>query len=68
MSIEEIKSLDISERILLVEEIWDTIAQEQEVVPLSKEEQEILEQRLHNLQENPQAQSSWKKMKERIRA
>jgi putative addiction module component (TIGR02574 family) len=30
MSIDEIKQLDISECILLVEEIWDSIAQEQE--------------------------------------
>ena len=38
MSIDEIKLLDISERIILVEEIWDSIAEEQENLTLSEYE------------------------------
>jgi len=68
MSLDEIRALDISERILLVEEIWDTIAKEQDNVPLYVEEKEILDARLNHLKGNPNAQSSWAEMKERIRA
>ena len=68
MSLDEIRALDVSERILLVEEIWDTIAKEQDAVPLHVEEKEILDARLNDLKENPHAQSSWEEMKERIRA
>jgi len=35
MSIDEIKMLDITERIMLVEEIWDSIAKEQDSLALS---------------------------------
>jgi len=34
MSIDEIKLLDISERIILIGEIWDSIAEEQENLTL----------------------------------
>jgi len=68
MSLDEIRAFDISERILLVEEIWDTISKKQDAVPLRVEEKEIFDARLNDLKENPNAQSSWDEMKETIRA
>ena len=68
MSIDEIKQLDITERILLVEEIWDSIAKEQENLGLSEYEKEILDTRLASLEENPNNLMSWDEMKRKLRA
>ena len=67
MSIDEIKQLDITERILLVEEIWDSIAKEQESVGLSEYEKEVLDARLTSLEENPNTLMSWDEIKTKIR-
>jgi len=40
-----IKKLSIAERIVLVEEIWDSIAKENEAFKLSKAQKEELDQR-----------------------
>ena len=67
MSIDDIRMLDISERIILVEEIWDSIAQEQENLELSAYEKKILDERLASLKNNPNDLTSWEEMKKRIR-
>ena len=68
MSIDEIKQLDITERILLVEEIWDSIAREQENVGVSEYEKEILDTRLALLEENSNTLMSWDEIKSKLRA
>ena len=68
MSIDEIKLLDISERIILVEEIWDSIAEEQENLALSEYEKKILDKRLASLKENPKKLISWSEIKSKIRS
>ena len=68
MSIDEIKLLDVTERIILVEEIWDSIAKEQDSVGLSEYEKEVLDQRLTSLEENPNSLMSWDEIKSKIRS
>ena len=68
MSIDEIKTLDVSERIILVEEIWDSIAQEQDSLVLSDYEKQVLDARLASLDENPDMLLSWDDIKTKIRA
>jgi len=41
----EIKKLSVAERILLVEEIWDSIALENEAIELSKTQKDELDRR-----------------------
>ena len=67
MSIDEIKMLDVTERIILVEEIWDSIAKEQDKVGLSEYEKEILNSRLASLENNPETLMSWNEIKNKIR-
>ena len=67
MSIDEIKQLDIIERIILVDEIWDSIAKEQEHVRLSEYEKEILDARLASLENATDALMSWDELKSKIR-
>jgi len=67
MSIDEIKQLDVTERILLVEEIWDSIANEQENVGLTAYEKEILDLRLASLEKDTDTLLSWDEIKHKIR-
>ena len=66
MSIDEIKMLDITERIMLVEEIWDSIAKEQDSLVLSVYEKKILDKRLASLKNNPNNLLSWNEIKKRV--
>lgn len=67
MSIDEIKMLDITERIALVEEIWDSIAQEQNSLKLSDYEKKILDERLASLYQEPDSLVSWEVLKKRVK-
>jgi len=67
MSIDEIKQLDITERILLVEEIWDSIAKEQDHLNLSEYEKQVLDERLASLAEEPDKIISWNEIKSKLR-
>jgi putative addiction module component (TIGR02574 family) len=44
----KIQNLSIAERIKLVEDIWDSIAEEQESIQLSEEQKQLLKERLNN--------------------
>ncbi len=68
MSIDEIASLNISQKIMLVEEIWDSIAQEQEQVAITDEERAILDERLSSFEANPDDVISWEEIKQRLHA
>ena len=61
-------SLSIPERIQLVEEIWDTIASQEEAVELTQEEKRMIDERLEAWQCNPEAGSSWEMVYQRIAA
>ena len=68
MSIDDIKMLNITERILLVEEIWDSIAQEQDSLGLTNYEKKVIDERLTSLKKNPNNLLSWDEIKNRVRA
>jgi len=68
MNIDKIKELDITERIMLVEDIWDSIAQEQDKVKLSDYEKQILDQRLKAHEKNPDNLISWDQIKSKLKS
>lgn len=63
---EEIKRLDVAERILLAEEIWDSIVENQEAVAISQAQKDELEQRLEFYSNAPEKGLSWQEVKSRI--
>jgi len=60
---EEAKKLPVDERIALVEEIWDSIAEENGCFELTDAQKQELDRRIQSLQENPQAARSWEDIK-----
>lgn len=62
-----IDRLSVAERILLVEEIWDSIAEEPEQPPLTEAQKQDLARRLAAYKASPKAGSSWEEVKARLR-
>ncbi len=58
-----IDKLSTAERILLVEELWDSIAADAEQMPLTEPQKQDLERRLQMYQKNSKAGSSWEEVK-----
>ena len=62
-----INQLSIAQRILLVEEIWDSIANDSENLPLTEAQKQDLQRRLAEYKANPKAGASWEEVKARLR-
>jgi len=61
-----IKQLSVAERLLLVQEIWDSIVADQESLPVTEAQEEELDKRLAAYQAAPQEGSPWEEVKQRI--
>ena len=58
---------DISERILIVEDIWDSIAKNPEALPVTEAQKQELDKRLKAYHKNPDAGSPWEEIKQNIK-
>jgi putative addiction module component (TIGR02574 family) len=63
----DIAELSIAERIQLAEDLWDSILEHQEELPLSPAQQQELERRLENYEKNSTNASTWEEVKNRFR-
>jgi len=61
---DEIRKLSVSERIQLVEDIWDTIVASQEQVPLTARHRQELDRRLDEYSKDPAAGKTWDAVRE----
>lgn len=64
----DLLALIVSERIQLVEDIWDSIAQVPESVTLTDEEKAEIDRRLDSYHNNPNPGSPWSLVRERIKS
>lgn len=67
MLADEIKKLSKSEKLLLVSELWDDIADSPDDVPLTEEQELLLDERYEQFRKNPEEGEPWVDVKERIR-
>ncbi len=65
----EAKRLTVDERIQLVSAIWDTVAEDAstESLPVSDSHRLELDHRLEERRTNPEAESSWSDVADRLR-
>jgi putative addiction module component (TIGR02574 family) len=61
-TLNQIKTLDLNDRIQLVQAIWDTIADEQEYPDLTDEEKQELDRRIAEHDENPGGVLTWEEL------
>jgi putative addiction module component (TIGR02574 family) len=59
----EIQQLSVAERIQLIDDIWDSIADAPDTLPLTQELKEELDYRLEAMQQNPQETITWAQLK-----
>jgi putative addiction module component (TIGR02574 family) len=64
----DFQQLSVAERILLVERIWDSIAAEEPLLPLTSAQKEELDRRLEAYRQSPDRGSSWEEVRTRLRA
>ena len=64
----DILRLTVSERIQLVQDIWDSIAEVPDSVPLTDEQKAELDRRLDAYHMNPNAGSPWAVVRERFKS
>lgn len=62
----DILELTVSERIQLVEDIWDSIIEIPEAIPLTQTQKEELDRRLKEYNKNPDNVISWDEIKKKI--
>jgi putative addiction module component (TIGR02574 family) len=67
VSLAEILQLSVTERLQLVQDIWDSIAAQPENVPVTQAQRNELDRRLKALEQEPEAGSSWEEVRARIR-
>ena len=65
MGIQDLKNLSLPEKILLVEQLWDSIAEDASKDPLPQWKKELLEKRLSNHKETPSSGSTWEEVKKK---
>jgi len=63
---EDILNMSISDRIQLVEDIWDSIAEMPEAISLTDSQKRELDHRLDSYHKNPSAGSPWEEVRKRI--
>jgi putative addiction module component (TIGR02574 family) len=62
----EISQLSIAERIQLAEDLWDSISEQQDELPLTDAQQQELDRRLENYQQDTTPSSTWEEVKQRL--
>ncbi len=67
-TISELKSLPVPERLQLVEDLWDSIASDQESLPDHPAVIEEIRRRRARFDANPDSGVTWDEMKKRIRS
>ncbi|MDD4673086.1 MAG: addiction module protein [Bacteroidales bacterium] len=65
--LQDILKLSVSERIIMVEAIWDSIAEKDDQVELSSDAKQVLDDRLEAHKRNRDEGSSWTEAKVRIK-
>ncbi len=64
----DVENLSIAERIMLVEQIWDSIVAEQGSLKVTKAQQHELDRRLEAYQASPNRGANWEDVKARIQS
>lgn len=63
----DIQELSVAERILLVEDLWDSIATDPESVPVTSPQRQELDRRLDRHKAQPDDNVTWEQVKSELR-
>ncbi len=63
----KVRSLSVADRLRLLEEIWDSLAETPEAIPVADAQRKELARRRHAHAGNPAATKSWAEVRARLR-
>ena len=67
LNLQSLRTLSVAERIQLVEDLWDSIAEDSEQLTLSGAQMAELDRRLEEYQQNPDQGIAWEEVRDRLR-
>ncbi len=62
----DLRRLSPPERLILVQELWDSLTEQPQAVPVTDEQRRELDARLEALENKPDADESWNDVRGRI--
>jgi putative addiction module component (TIGR02574 family) len=62
----EISQISVADRLSLIDLLWDSMAENPDLLPITEAQQQELDHRLAHLERDPAAGSSWEVVKARI--
>jgi putative addiction module component (TIGR02574 family) len=62
----KILELSVAQRLVIMSQIWESIAESPDSIPLTAAQQQELDARLNSYYENPKAGQPWEKIKEKL--
>ena len=62
-----IEQLSVDDRLLLLEEIWESVSADSDRIPVTDAQKQDLQRRLDAHKENPKAGKPWEEVKARLR-
>jgi len=65
---ENLKKLSKSEKILLINDLWDDIAGNEDDFPLTENTEKLLDQRYEDFQANPNEGLPWNELRKKIQS
>ncbi len=65
-TVNDLLGLPLSERLRLVEDLWDSISEVPEAIELSETQRDELDRRLKAYHDNPESGAPWMEVKGRI--
>lgn len=65
-SISDLFNLSVSERLQLVEDLWDSIAADSASIPLTAEQREEIDRRLAEHDRSPETALPWEEVRARL--
>ena len=66
LSLDEIQQLSVSERVQLAEQIWDSIVETPDALPIPESQIHELDRRLKLHNEDPETAQSWSTIRSRL--
>lgn len=67
MLAEDLKKLTKSEKLLLINDLWDDISEDPSDIPLNSDQEKKLDQRYSEFLDNPEEGKTWEAFKKELR-
>jgi putative addiction module component (TIGR02574 family) len=65
-TLEELRKLSVEDRLQLLQDVWTSLDEERDRLPIPGWHEEELERRLMSFEDNPDAGSHWPEVKKRL--